>query len=311
MVSFEQSSHFSVFGSMVFSWCSCLHADCLPASTTVIGSSCFDGCCRLSLVTFAPECKLSRIDDFAFAGCSALQPIRLPQGVQFMTAMAFFGVNPSVITIDRESRFFRTRDGFLTDICGTSLIRYLGDEADIVVGRYAECFSVGCFVLCASISKVVFEPDCGVSVLADSLFWKSSLAWISVPSSVTALAQDCFAQCARLSTIIFESGCQVSVFGPRACIFCSSLASIVIPSSVEAIRELCFHCCEKPAAVAFDGESRLSVIEQEAFSECVELEPICIPPSVLTVPESCFINCRKLPNAPCEEGRGPQLAYRD
>jgi hypothetical protein len=304
IVTFEQPSRLSVFGPMVFSGCLSLHTVCIPASTTVIGRQCFDGCCCLSVLTFAPESKLSRIDEYAFAGCSALHQFCLPPSVEFLTGLSLYGVAASVFTIDRNNRFFQFRDDFLTDIHGTSLIRYFGDGADIVVGRHVEQVSAGCFAECSSISQVRFESVCQISVLNEAVFYRSSLQSILIPCSITTRGQDCFAQCQTLSTVAFESGCQVSIFGPSA-FSRSSLPSIVIPSSVQTIQRNCFYSCDQLSTVEFEAGSRLALIENDAFALCDALESICLPSSVLTVSESCFRNCPKLADAPRPTRRDP------
>jgi hypothetical protein len=63
----------------------------------------------------------------------------------------------------------------------------------------------------------------------------SSLASISIPSTVQKLGRECFGRCGALQIVTFESGSRPSCIEDRAFSDCPSLGSICIPSSLEPI----------------------------------------------------------------------------
>jgi hypothetical protein len=74
------------------------------------------------------------------------------------------------VTVEAGSRFFRVSGDFLVDYEGTRLVRYLGNEKTVVIGRAFESISAGCFTYCRFLWSVTFEADSQVADLGESAF---------------------------------------------------------------------------------------------------------------------------------------------
>ncbi len=153
----------------------------------------------------------------------------------------------------------------------------------------------------------------------------SGIQSITIPSTVTAIADALAENCPSLTTIIVESGNSkyTSVDGvlfnksmdilkyypsaktgaydvPNTVVSiaanafseCSSLTSVTIPNSVEIIGEGAFSRCEKLTTVVI-SESVAS-IPKNAFWNCKKLTTIVIPNSVESIGYGAFSSCQGL-----------------
>jgi hypothetical protein len=139
---FDRGSHISFLGESAFRICS-LQSISVPSSIESISASCFSGCKNLSNVTFAPDCRLSILGDWAFEGCSSLQSLHIPRTVRQVTGLTMASSGIRSVTVDPGNEFFNVWDDFLVDFGETCLIRYLGDESEIVIGGDIEMISSG------------------------------------------------------------------------------------------------------------------------------------------------------------------------
>ena len=69
--------------------CENLKAIAIPSYVAVIGDEAFRGCSKLSSIDFADSQNLYSIGQYAFAYCSALLSVEVPEGVQTLGAYAF------------------------------------------------------------------------------------------------------------------------------------------------------------------------------------------------------------------------------
>ena len=69
--------------------CENLKAIAIPSFVAVIGDEAFRGCSKLSSIDFADSQNLYSIGQYAFAYCSALLSVEVPEGVQTLGAYAF------------------------------------------------------------------------------------------------------------------------------------------------------------------------------------------------------------------------------
>lgn len=69
--------------------CENLKAIAIPSYVAVVGDEAFRGCSKLSSIDFADSQNLYSIGQYAFAYCSALLSVEVPEGVQTLGAYAF------------------------------------------------------------------------------------------------------------------------------------------------------------------------------------------------------------------------------
>jgi hypothetical protein len=126
----------------------------------------------------------------------------------------------------------------------------------ICIPSSVEIVCEGCFCFCETLSSVMFEIGCKISVIEEGAFgYCDSITSICIPATVKTLGASCFSNCRSLSSFTFESGTQVVSIGDHSFLGCESLTSIRIPASVEAIGKELFQSCEKLPEVTFEAGS--------------------------------------------------------
>jgi hypothetical protein len=157
-----------------------------------------------------------------FLGCSSLKSIVLPAAVSEIDATAFIGSSIEDIHVDDENPNYCASGRFLIEVKGMILIRYFGNEENII----------------ESLTNVNLR---GIGPFGFSR--RSTLKSIFLPACIEILAEERFGDCSSLSEVTFEPGSKLAEIGKEAFISCCSLASICIPAEVEQIPDLCFSRC--------------------------------------------------------------------
>ena len=158
---------------------------------TSISYQAFAGCTSLTSVTI-PD-SVTSIGESAFEGCSSLARITIPDGVTFICTGAFFG--------------------------------------------------------CTSLTSITI-PD-GVTWIGDFSFGCTSLTSITIPDGVTWIGAGAFYGCSSLTSITIPDG--VTFIGYDTFYCCTNLTSIIIPKSVTSIGNKAFYGCDSLSEVYYNG----------------------------------------------------------
>ena len=93
-----------------------------------------------------------------------------------------------------------------------------------------------------SITELTAEDLAGITTIRDYAFSScTSLASVTIPSSVTSIGSVAFSSCTSLASVTIPSS--VTSIGVGAFSSCTSLASVTIPSSVTSIGTTAFSGC--------------------------------------------------------------------
>ena len=196
------------------------------------------------------------IGDSAFAGCSGLTSITIPDGVTTIGNGAFRACSS------------------LTSITIPDGVTSIGDSA---------------FAVCTSLTSITI-PD-GVTTIGNGAFnGCSSLTSITIPNGVTSIGGSAFERCSSLTSITIPDG--VTSIGEYAFHGCSSLTSINIPNSVTSIGEYAFTGCSSLTSINIPNS--VESIEKAAFNSCTNLTSINIPNSVKSIGVYAFYDCINL-----------------
>ena len=316
-VTFDKNSRITTFegsynengGSYngVFADCRALKTIRIPASVTEIKACAFQNCTSLSSVTFEDDSNLQTIGggytcyrgdygsyDFgifgAFAGCTSLTSIEIPNSVKEIGVCAFQGCSQlQSVTFQKGSLITTLSGGYISKGYGTSI----ENASKMIFGVFAKC---------------------------------STLSSIEIPANVETIDACVFQDCINLSVVTFEQGSKLKEFGDGyaktayhpfvtgAFANCTALKSIQIPANVEKIGVGTFKNCSQLSSVTFEPNSKLKTIDgycdgnwssevgtkhYGAFADCEALTNIELPASLTAINSVAFSNCRKLIDVYC------------
>ena len=307
-------------GRYAFGYCKSLKNITIPGSVTSIDSWAFIGCTSLTEIKVAtknanyvsvngvlynknkttikcyPAGKKDKtyniidgvtfIDCGAFADCTSLTSVTIPNSVTDIGGDAFFGCTsltditiPHSVTSIGSSSFGRCES--LTKInvasenpnyVSVSGVLYNKDKTLII------CYPAG------KKDKTYNIID-GVTSIDEGTFGGcESLTSVTIPDSVTSIGHSAFNGCTNLTYMIIPDS--VTSIGYWVFMGCTNLKRITIPGSLTSIGRMDFYYCTSLTNVTIpDG---VTEIEDSAFYSCTSLTSITIPASVKTVGKEAF-----------------------
>ncbi len=278
----------------------------------------FFGCVNLESVTFVEGSELSGIGDFAFAYCSSLKSIDVPDTVTNIGEGAFF-LSSTLTSIEIPAG--------VTSI-GVGAFGTCSSLASVTFAEGSRLTSIGsgAFSGCSRLTSI--EIPAGVTSIGGSAFYGcSSLTSIEIPAGVTSIGDYAFQGCSNLESVTFAEGSQLTSMGEGTFFGCSSLTSIHIPAGVTSIGDYAFNGCSNLESVTFaEGsrltsigsyafyrcsslttisfaeESELTIIGSYAFQDCSSLKSIEIPAGVTSIGSDAFYGCSNLESVTFAEG---------
>ena len=212
---------------------------------------------------------VTSIRDVAFAWCSSLTTIELPDSVTSMGVNPFAGCKSlKNIQVSPEQPVFAVIDGVLFNKAEKSLICY-------PVGKQEEAYEV---------------PQGIQQIKSGAFSCCSALTTIELPDSVTSIGESAFYDCSSLTTI--ELPDSVTSIGKSAFYGCSSLTTIELPDSVTSIGEHAFYRCRSLTSIELPDS--VTSIGDQAFAWCRSLTSIELPDSVTSIGDQAFWGCNNL-----------------
>ena len=285
-------------GENVFSSCIGLASVTIPDSVTSIGEYAFRGCRGLTSVTI-PD-SVTSIGDYAFRGCSGLTSVTIPESVTSIGRYAFEGCSglasvtvkgdvPSGVatipwaSVERVYYSLAYAKNWMPvfeqygieevipielmeyEICtetvaGVTWRYHLGDGGAVVCsgqwGGAAAPIAEGETLAVPAMLGGRPVVEIGIAAFAG----EAGLAGISLPSTVTNIADYAF-------------------YG------CNALSSITIPAAVQGIGNYAFTYCNRLASVSFTEPSALATIGDAAFRGCYRMDEASffLPASVTSI----------------------------
>lgn len=287
---------------------------------------------NISVVTFAPDCRLNEIGKSAFKNCK-IKEIELPASVTTLGQKPFEGcsiarlVVPDSLASDgftdlvagisglkniecrSTCKNFTTVDGVLFSKDGTELVFCPADKV-------AEVYTVPADV--RKISDYSFKDNVGVKAVefesAESsltigayAFQNAAIVSVTLPERLVSISDRAFSGCAMLARVTFEPQCRLTTLGNYAFEKCASLTEISIPDLTTSIGIYAFSQCSLLANFNLGANSQLITIGQHAFRNCSALVEFTAPATLAyfgkpttadTVTEKTssytFYNCKQL-----------------
>ena len=234
--------------------CSSLTSISIPNNVTSIGDYAFantpwldnqpDGCLYINncLYSYKGECLHTHIDikegttmicEYAFASCSSLTTITIPNSVTSIGDGAFSGTP----WLDNQPNGCLYINNCLYSYEG-KMEMPTNTHIDVKEGTTIICESA--FSDCSTLTSITIPNS--VTSIGDRAFSHcESLTSITIPNSVTSIGDGAFADCPTLTSITIPNS--VTYIGNYAFLYCSALTSITIPNSINYIGKQAFGDC--------------------------------------------------------------------
>ncbi|MBE5808036.1 MAG: hypothetical protein E7317_06825 [Clostridiales bacterium] len=257
-------------------WYDEITAITIDEGITAIGARAFYGADAASVEL--PQ-SLERIDQMAFAYCTALEAVVIPDGVTTLGARVFMGddalaeaVLPSALTAVPEGLFYNCTE--------------LGD---IVIPEMVASIGANAFYGCRSMAQVTV-PQQIERIEAAAFAECQSLRTVTLPQSLTWLGARAFIHDYALESVTLEGA--IPSIGVSAFEGCARLAAVTLPEGLSSIGASAFFGCGALASIAFPGT--LESIGLSAFEGCASLEGIALPEGLTSIGAWAFLGCPRI-----------------
>ena len=236
---------------------------------------------NLTEVTFAEGSRITRIDQNAFARCSSLRTLRLPETVTYIGYDAFTdctllrelylpdGVNaimPNAFTRDTALVLSVGYGSYAKDWAASRGIAYTEREPAVVASGVCgenltwSLTSDGVLTLEGTGSMATYYGEANIPWHAN----RALITTVNVGAGVTKLTTNAFCGCTNLETVNFAENSRLQMLGGSAFKSCTSLKSITLPEGLTAISGNAFKYCRNLRNVYLPDT--MSVIDNLAFT---------------------------------------------
>ena len=236
---------------------------------------------NLTEVTFAEGSRITRIDQNAFARCSSLRTLRLPETVTYIGYDAFTdctslrelylpdGVNaimPNAFTRDTALVLSVGYGSYAKDWAASRGIAYTEREPAVVASGVCgenltwSLTSDGVLTLEGTGPMATYYGEANIPWHAN----RALITTVNVGAGVTKLTTNAFCGCTNLETVNFAENSRLQMLGGSAFKSCTSLKSITLPEGLTAISGNAFKYCRDLRNVYLPDT--MSVIDNLAFT---------------------------------------------
>lgn len=248
--------------------------------------------------------RVTQIGYRAFARCSGLQSVTIPDSVTMISHYAFDGcsglesmVIPDSVT-DIGSRAFERCTGLRSVRLPVGLTRieegvfdYCRNLCEIEIPEGVTFIGLAAFGSCTSLGTAsggtITIPDSVTMIDCNAFFGCTGLTSIKIPDNVWVIYPFVFEECSNLSKVELPAG--IKHICNDAFQKCSSLQDIELPEAVTTIRANAFQGCSSLESIKIPGQ--VTEIDEYAFSECGSLQLVELSNGITAIGKFAFEKC--------------------
>ncbi len=247
-----------------------------------------------------------------------LEDIRIPATLEEIPEGSIDGSNIQNLYVAEGNPTYSDIDGVLFNKEKTTLIKFpAGRRGDYTVPESTKRIAEQAFQL-TKLKTVILNE--GLETIGNRAFYNSNtLTAVTIPTTVTSIADEVFAWTQKLATVTFAQPSQLESMGTNVFFANNSLTTITLPTSLKTTRETFNTCyaleeiiipdgsqletigayfandCSRLKRVVFEGScDNLTLVNTCAFDGDTSLEYINLPKSVKTIGNQAFRNCKNL-----------------
>ncbi|MCR5361124.1 MAG: leucine-rich repeat domain-containing protein [Bacteroidales bacterium] len=297
-------------GQQAFYWCTGLTSIEIPAGVTSIGSRAFGGCSDVTSIKVAESnvkydsrsncnalvetatntliagCNnttipnnVTKIEDYAFSGCTGLSSVDIPSSVTTIGDYAFYGCT-GLTNVEILNGVTKIGDYVFRECTGLTSVEIPNSVTSI--GMVA-------FYGCTGLTSVEI-PNSVTSIGMVAFYGCTGLTSVVIPNSVTEIGSGAFY---NVPEIIYSGSAEGSPWGALSVKTEASVESSDFEFADDAKTIISKYVGDGGDVVIPDG---VVSIGDYAFYGCTELECVEIPNSVTSIGDGAFYGCVKLDN---------------
>ncbi len=243
----------------------------IPTSVTNIGAYAFEGCRKLTSVTFAGDVenpsKLSWIGDgytgnnkyasYTFANCPLLKTVVFPVGDNVKIGDSTF-TNSGIEEITLSDSVTAIGYGAFKDCGKLKTVNIDASNSQLSIMQpyaFADCGFEEMPTIPAKLTYINSYVFSGCAQMTNAL----------IPSNVETIFENAFENCTRLSTVEFKEG--VTGISDYAFLNCTSLETIGLPASLETIDKNPFVGCANLQSIDVSTNANFTFQDDAFYSE--------------------------------------------
>ncbi len=318
------SSGVTAIGSSAFTSCDGLTSVNIPASVTSIGASAFSSCNGLTSVNI-PASVIS-MSSGAFYACTSLTAINVDPANAFYSSVNGVLYDKAIRTLLQcpggkagslaiPGTVTTIADGGFSYCSAITSVTIPEGVVNIGSNAFYSCSALtsvnipasviligsSAFTDCPSLNAINVAPSNAMFASVDGILYNKGVTnlmlcpggkagSITIPASVTSIANYAFEYCESITSVTIPAGA-ISI-GTYAFYSCSALTSVTIPASVTTIGNYAFGYCSALTTAVIPANAR--TLGNSVFYYCSALTSVTIPASVTTIGNNVFVYCTSM-----------------